>query len=167
MHDCGYPAIRPLSAGLEYRIAFLRFLWLFAKVFSAKFGGVAPLVLQNEQSANVFSTKIVFFTNSRKFSLSKVSRYTVFTLIQASYFPKHLLVSMHVGPEVSPGWQACCPNPSRPGSPSKESSGLWVYIFGCLTGPRMLCVWCNEWLIVLLLICIHIFSYAVQYFHQL
>ena len=103
MHDCGYPAIRPLSAGLEYRIAFSRFLWLFAKVFSAKFGGVAPLVLQNEQSANVFSTKIVFFTNSRKFSLSKVSRYTVFTLIQASYFPKHLLVSMHVGPKVSPG----------------------------------------------------------------
>ena len=60
MHDCGYPAIRPLSA-----------------------------------------------------------RSGIFTLI---------LVSMHVGPKTSPSWQACCPNPSRPGSPSKKSSGLWVYI---------------------------------------
>ena len=31
---------------------------------------------KSEQSAKVFSTKIVFFNNSRNFSSSKVSRYT-------------------------------------------------------------------------------------------
>ena len=35
---------------------------------------------KSEQPAKVFSTKIVFFTNSRKFSPSKVSRYTVISM---------------------------------------------------------------------------------------
>ena len=40
-------------------------LWLFAKVFPAKFGTFGAA--KSEQSAKVFSAKIVFFTNSRKF----------------------------------------------------------------------------------------------------
>ena len=59
-------------------------LWLFANVFSAKFvcvwgggGGGVFWCGKSEQSMKVFSTKIVFFTNSRKFSPLKVSRYTV------------------------------------------------------------------------------------------
>ena len=39
-------------------------LWLHTKVFSAKFGVWHPLARQKEQSVKVFSTKIVFFTNS-------------------------------------------------------------------------------------------------------
>ena len=52
------------------------------KNFSAKFGGMASFGGDtSEQSAKVFSTKIVFSTNLRKFSPSKVSRYTVVELI--------------------------------------------------------------------------------------
>ena len=53
-------------------------LWLFAKVFSAKFGGMASVGAAKEQSAKVFSVKIIFFTNLQKFSPLKVSRYMVF-----------------------------------------------------------------------------------------
>ena len=55
----------------------LRFLWQNVKVFSVKFGVGHPLAWQSKQSTKVFSMKIVSFTNSRKFSPSKVSRYTV------------------------------------------------------------------------------------------
>ena len=54
-----------------------RFLWQNVKVFSTKFGVGHPLAWQSKQSAKVFSMKILSFTNSRKFSPSKVSRYTV------------------------------------------------------------------------------------------
>ena len=52
-------------------------LWQNMKVFSVKFGAWHPLAWQSKQSTKVFSMKIVSFTNSRKFSPSKVSRYTV------------------------------------------------------------------------------------------
>ena len=50
----------------------------FCESFFRKIGGrVALLHGKSEQSAKVFSMKIVFFTKSRLFSPSKVSRYTV------------------------------------------------------------------------------------------
>ena len=61
-------------------------LWLFVKVFSTKFGRMASFGI-SEQSAKVLSTKIVFFTNSQKFP---VSRYTVY---------RHMMrrVPLHLG----------------------------------------------------------------------
>ena len=47
--DCRlFPLPLPYSGKLLREKTFVNFtvLWLFAKVFSAKFGGVAPLVLQ-------------------------------------------------------------------------------------------------------------------------
>ena len=52
-------------------------LWLYAKVFSTKFGAWHPLVWQKQAIRESFSTKIIFFTNLRKFSPSKVFRYAV------------------------------------------------------------------------------------------
>ena len=50
----------------------LMVLWLFVKVFSAKFGGVASLVQQKRAICESFLGKIVFFTNSRKFSATSI-----------------------------------------------------------------------------------------------
>ena len=47
----------------EKTFANFTILWLFAKVFSTKFGPWRSLTQQSEQSAKVFSAKIVFFTN--------------------------------------------------------------------------------------------------------
>ena len=52
-------------------------LWLFAKVFSAKFGGVVSFGAAQRAIRESFSAKIISFTNSQKFSPSKASRYTV------------------------------------------------------------------------------------------
>jgi len=71
----------PYSGKLSREKTFANFvvLWLFAKVFSTKFWGVGVLWHgKNEQSVKVFSVKIVFFTNSRRFSPSKLFRYMVF-----------------------------------------------------------------------------------------
>ena len=38
-------------------------LWLFMKVFSAKFGDLASFGEDREQFAEVFSAKILFFTS--------------------------------------------------------------------------------------------------------
>ena len=58
-------------------------LWLLAKVFSAKFAGVATVGSTSEQSAKVFTTKIILFTNSQKFSsLSKVFHSRKFSTIR-------------------------------------------------------------------------------------
>ena len=59
----------PYSRKLLREKTFANFvvLWLYVKVFSMKFGGVASFV----------TAKIIFFTNSRKFFSSKVSRYVV------------------------------------------------------------------------------------------
>jgi len=56
---------------------FVTVFWLFVKVFSVKFEGVASLAWQ---SVKVFSVKIVLFTNSQKFSPSKVSHYALVEL---------------------------------------------------------------------------------------
>ena len=69
----------PYSGKLSREKTFANFtvLWLFVKVFSAKFGGVALWCCKSEQFVKVFFAKIVFFTNLRKFSSSKVSCYMV------------------------------------------------------------------------------------------
>ena len=43
----------------------------------------------NEQSAKIFSAKIIFFTNSQKFSPLKVSHYTVF------YYEVHIFAPLY------------------------------------------------------------------------
>ena len=58
---------REFRGFVAIRESFLREIW----------GCVVLWRGTSEQSAKVFSTKIVFFTNSRKFSPSKVSRCTV------------------------------------------------------------------------------------------
>ena len=71
-------------------------LWL-CEVFSAKFGGVALWCCKSKQSAKVFSMKIIFFTNLRKFSLSKVSRYTVQVSPCAKLYQKyHEFVAIYI-----------------------------------------------------------------------
>ena len=45
-------------------------LWVFPKAFSAKFEDLAFIGSTSEQSAKVFSAKIVFSTNLQKFSYS-------------------------------------------------------------------------------------------------
>ena len=69
----------PYSGKLSRKKTFANFavLWLFAKVFSWSLGAWRLWRGTSEQSVKVFSAKIVFFANSRKFSPSKVSRYTV------------------------------------------------------------------------------------------
>ena len=47
-----------------------RVLWLFAKVFSLKFSGVATFDDASKQSARVFSSNIFFFTNSQRLKVS-------------------------------------------------------------------------------------------------
>ena len=61
----------------EKTFANFEILWLFAKVFFMKFGGVASIGGTSEQFTKVFSTKIVFSTNSWKFYSSKVLHYMV------------------------------------------------------------------------------------------
>ena len=41
-------------------------LWLFAKVFSAKFGGVAPLVLQKQAIRKSFFPRKLYFSPIRE-----------------------------------------------------------------------------------------------------
>ena len=69
----------PYSGKLSREKTFTNFvvLWLCAKVIF--------WCSKSEQSAKVFSAKIVFFTNSRKFSPLKVSRYTVLAKTLTAY----------------------------------------------------------------------------------
>ena len=55
-------------------------LWLFAKVFSAKFGGMAFFSGASEQPTKVLLMKIFFPPTHERFFPTKVSRYTVFRL---------------------------------------------------------------------------------------
>ena len=48
----------------EKTFANFEVLWVFAKIFYAKFGGVMSFGGTSKQSVNVFSTKILFSTNS-------------------------------------------------------------------------------------------------------
>ena len=55
-------------------------LWLFTKVFSTKLGVWHPLAAQASNSQKFFSVNIVFSTNSRNISPSKISHYTAVAL---------------------------------------------------------------------------------------
>ena len=103
VHACYTPTIinvaTPYSRKLSREKTFANFtvLWLSAKVFSVKLGGVVSFGTASEQSAKVFSAKIVFFTNLWKFSPLKVSRYTVASLYDCtihSYLRCCLLVAV-------------------------------------------------------------------------
>ena len=52
-------------------------LWLYSKVLSVKFGAWLPLAQQKRAIRESFLHENRIFTNSRKFSPSKVSCYTV------------------------------------------------------------------------------------------
>ena len=73
------PNIPEYSGKLSREKTFANFavLWLYAKVFSVKFGVWYPLALQKRAIRESFLRKNRIFTNSRKFSPLKVSRYTV------------------------------------------------------------------------------------------
>ena len=61
----------------EKTFASFAVLWLFTKFFCEILGRGILRCGKSKQSTNVFCTKIVFFTYSRKFSSSKVFHYTV------------------------------------------------------------------------------------------
>ena len=84
----------PYSGKLLREKTFANFavLWLYAKVFSAKFGVWRPLALQKRAIRESFLHENCIFTNSRKFSPSKVSRYTVFC--QRPEFTFHLIKTL-------------------------------------------------------------------------
>ena len=68
----------PYSGKLLREKTFTNFavLWLFVKVFSVEFGGVVSFGTAKGSNPQKFSPqKIVFFTNSRKFSPWNVSHY--------------------------------------------------------------------------------------------
>ena len=69
----------PYSEKLSREKTFANFavLWLYAKVFSAKFGAWRPLARQKQAICESFSAKIVFFTNLQKFSPLKVYHHTI------------------------------------------------------------------------------------------
>ena len=61
--------ILPYSGKLSKNFANFAVLWLFVKVFPAKIWGRTVLWCgKSKQSVKVFSVRIVFFTNLRKFS---------------------------------------------------------------------------------------------------
>ena len=82
----------PYSGKLSREKTFANFvvLWLYAKLFSAKFGAWRPLALQKQAIRKSFLRENCIFTNSRKFAPSKVSRYTV-----CYYLSSPLLPPMH------------------------------------------------------------------------
>ena len=69
-------------------------LWVYTKVFSAKFGAWHSLALQKQAIRESFLCENRILTNLRKFSPSKVSRYTV-TCVQWSVIP-HTMCSNSV-----------------------------------------------------------------------
>ena len=68
----------PYSGKLQKEKTFTNFelLWLFAKVFSTKFGDIASFGSTSEQSAKVFSATL-YSSNLQKFSPAKIFHYTV------------------------------------------------------------------------------------------
>ena len=73
------PQESPYSGKLSREKTFTNFavLWLYAKVFSVKFGAWRPLAWQKRAIRESFLHKDRIFTNLRKFSPSKVYWYTV------------------------------------------------------------------------------------------
>ena len=70
-------------------------LWLYAKFFPANFGAWCPLARQKCAIPESFLCENRIFTNSRKFSPSKVSRYTVCTVLSSSSYAFILHMHMH------------------------------------------------------------------------
>ena len=58
--------------GVGENLCKFRSLWLFMKVYAAKFWGRGTIGSTSEQSAQVFSVEIVFSANSQKISPSIV-----------------------------------------------------------------------------------------------
>ena len=71
--------IIPYSGKLSREKTFVNFvvLWLYAKVFSVKFEAWHPLALQKRAIRESILRENRIFTNSQKFSPSKVSRYMI------------------------------------------------------------------------------------------
>ena len=70
----------PYSGELSRKKTFANFavLWVFAKVFSTKFGSVVSFgAAKASNLQKFFSAKITFFTNLRKFFSSKVTCYMI------------------------------------------------------------------------------------------
>ena len=89
--------IIPYSGKLLREKTFANFvvLWIFAKVSSAKFRGVVSFgAAKASNPRKFFSMKIVFFTNSQKFSPLKVFYYTVHTIQQQNC--KYCKYSKHI-----------------------------------------------------------------------
>ena len=87
----------PYSGKLSREKTFANFVvvWLFVKVFSAKFWGMVSFgAAKVSNPRKFFSMKIVFFTNSQKFSPLKVSYYTVHTIQQQNC--KYCKYSKHI-----------------------------------------------------------------------
>ena len=78
----GLGLVVPYSGKLSKEKTFANFavLWLYAKVFFVKFGAWRPLAWQKRAIRKSFVRENRLFTNSRKFSPSKVYRYTVYHL---------------------------------------------------------------------------------------
>ena len=77
MHHLPYSG--KLSRSRENLCEFHSFVAICENFLCKIFGHGVIWCSKSEKSAKVFSVKIVFFTNSRKFSPSKVLHYTVFT----------------------------------------------------------------------------------------
>ena len=75
----------------EKTFANFTILWLFTKVFSTKFGPWRSLTQQSEQSAKVFSAKIVFFTNLLPPHNTKIARREGKAVIPSSLHPLSFL----------------------------------------------------------------------------
>jgi len=78
----GSGLVVPYSGKLSREKTFANFavLWLYAKVFSTKFGAWHPLAWQKWAIRESFLRENRLFTNSWKFSPSKVYSYTVYHL---------------------------------------------------------------------------------------
>ena len=108
-------------------------LWLFAKVFSAKFEGVASFGTAKVSNSRKFS-------NSCKFSPSKVSRYTV-TL---SSTPARLSCQY---PSITVAARLSCQYPSI-----TVVSVLPLFIHACMYIPAFVCVCLHVYILFTLLI---------------
>ena len=77
--------------GIKFSQIFM-ILWLFAKVFPAKFRGMVSFDTAKRSNPRKFSPrKSFFFTNSRKFSPSKVFHYTIHHLVTMDLNSKHII----------------------------------------------------------------------------
>jgi len=96
-------------------------LWLFT---TTKFGGVASLAWQKRVIHKVFSAKIVFFTNSRKFSPLKVSRYTVAVGLDLNH--RHALIAYRGTSVTTTPIQHIPQNSGLPGSSQSVPPTLFL-----------------------------------------